>query len=95
MAVEMTTRAAWCGPTAPAIEWRIEGQSLSPPQGLHEKGNCPQAAALDLPSDFDYSATKNGATDGAPPSARSHEVFAGQDELRYTGFTPNEPVGCH
>ena len=29
------------------------------------------------------------------PSARSHDAFAGQDELRYTGFTPNEPVGCH
>jgi hypothetical protein len=24
-----------------------------------------------------------------------HEAFAAQDELRYTRFTPHEPVGCH
>ena len=31
-----------------------------------------------------------------PPLVKAqYETFAGQDELRYTGFTPNEPVGCH
>ena len=24
-----------------------------------------------------------------------HEAFAAQDELRYTRFTPHEPVGCY
>ena len=24
-----------------------------------------------------------------------HEAFAGRDELRYGGLTPNEPLTCH
>ena len=24
-----------------------------------------------------------------------YETFAGRDELRYAGFHPNGPVGCH
>ena len=31
----------------------------------------------------------------AAAATAEHEAFAGRDELRYTGFTPNEPVGCH
>jgi hypothetical protein len=36
----------------------------------HEKAICLQAMAPDLPSDFDYSAKKNGAIDGAPCGRR-------------------------
>ena len=44
-----------------------------------------QAAVPDLPSDFDYSATKNGAIDGAPCGRRQNSLRVAGSSMRWTG----------